>query len=152
MRVGKPVKALPQPMCDYCGARALLARPGDEPYPYRDDHGPVWICTACQAWIGVHSRSTRNVPLGRLADASLREAKSRLHDALEPLAIGKARRDGVNLFEARAKAVRWVATDLGFDPLPASIHALTPAQCDQALSFVEAFLASRRSSTGNPPT
>ncbi|KAA1000925.1 hypothetical protein FVF58_39965 [Paraburkholderia panacisoli] len=144
MRVGKPVKALPQPLCDYCGTRALLARAGDESYPYREDHGPVWICTSCQAWIGVHARSTRNVPLGRLANAQLREAKSHLHDVLEPLVAGKVRRDGVNTFEARAKAIRWVATELGFDPMPGSIHMLTLDQCEQALRYVDAFLAPRR--------
>jgi hypothetical protein len=152
VRVGKPVKALPQPLCDYCGARATLARSGDETYPYRDDHGPVWICTACQAWIGIHARSTRNVPLGRLADAALRDAKSRLHDALEPLVTGKVRRDRVNAFEARAKAIRWVATELGFDPVPASIHAFSLDQCEQALRYVEAFMAARRPTPGDDQT
>ncbi|RZF27401.1 hypothetical protein EVC45_22725 [Paraburkholderia sp. UYCP14C] len=144
MRVGKPVKALPQPSCDYCGSRALLARYGEESYPYRSDQGPLWICTSCQAWIGVYSRSKHNLPLGRLADATLRDAKSKLHDALEPLVAGKVRRDGVNAFEARAKAIRWVATELGFDPVPASIHAFTPEQCEQALHYVEAFVEARR--------
>lgn len=46
MRVGKPVKALPQPVCDYCVTRAVLTRPGDEAYLYRDDHGPLWRCVA----------------------------------------------------------------------------------------------------------
>ncbi|MEM5343993.1 zinc-finger-containing protein [Paraburkholderia azotifigens] len=146
MRVGKPVKALPQPLCDYCGAKAVLARAGDEIYPYRDDHGPVWVCAPCQAWIGIPARSTRHVPLGRLADAALRDAKSRLHDTLEPLVAGKVRRDGVNAFEARAKAIRWVATELGFDPLPNSIHMLSLDQCEQALRYVEAFMAARRTS------
>jgi hypothetical protein len=144
LRVGRPIKALPQPVCDYCGARAIVARAGDEAYPYRDDHGAVWICPPCGAWIGIHARSTRNVPLGRLANAELREAKSRLHDALEPLVAGKIRRDRVNAFEARAKAIRWVASELRFDPLPATIHALSLDQCEQALRYVETFLARRR--------
>jgi hypothetical protein len=144
MRIGRPVKAPPQPVCDYCGQKAVLARTGDTAYPYREDHGPVWICAACQAWIGVHSRSTRNVPLGRLANASLREAKSRLHDALEPLIAAKVRRDAVNLFSARAKALRWIATELGFDPLPPSIHDLTSDQCQNALRYVEAFVKDRQ--------
>ncbi|MFM0046096.1 zinc-finger-containing protein [Paraburkholderia sediminicola] len=147
MRVGRPVKALPQPDCDYCGERALLARADDEAYPYREDHGPLWICTACQAWIGIPSRSTRNVPLGRLADAPLRDAKSRLHDMLEPLVAGKVRRDRVNPFEARAKAIRWAAGELGFDPLPASIHNLSLEQCEQAIRYVEAFIAHRRAAS-----
>ena len=144
LRVGRPVKALPQPDCDYCGKRALLARAGDEAYPYREDHGALWVCTACQAWIGVHSRSTRNVPLGRLADSALRDAKSRLHDTLEPLVAGKIRRDRVNPFEARAKAIRWIASELGFDPVPASLHNLSLEQCEQAIRYVEAFIAQRR--------
>lgn len=148
VRLGRPIKALPQPLCDYCSQRAVLARYGDESYPYREDHGPLWICTACQAWIGIHSRSTRNVPLGRLADSSLRDAKSRLHDTLEPLVAGKIRRDHVNPFEARAKAVRWVATELGFEPVPTTIHNLSLEQCEQAIRYVEAFIAHRR--TGSP--
>lgn len=144
MRVGRPVKALPQPLCDYCGARATLSRYGEAGYPYREDHGVLWICVACEAWIGTHARSTRNLPLGRLADASLRDAKSRLHDALEPLVAGKVRRDGVNAFEARGKAIRWVAAELAFEPVPATIHQLSLDQCEKAIQHVEAFIAQRR--------
>lgn len=144
MRVGRPVKALPQPHCDYCGERAQLARFGDDAYPFRDDYAPVWICTPCQAWIGVQPRSKHHTPLGRLADSALRDAKSRLHDALEPMAAAKARRDNMNLFEARAKALRWAATELGFEPVPHSLHALTLEQCEQALRYVEAWKAQRR--------
>jgi hypothetical protein len=43
----------------------------------------------------------------------LRDAKSRLHDALEPLIAAKMRGDGVNAFEARGKAMKWVIASLG---------------------------------------
>jgi hypothetical protein len=79
-----------------------------------------------------------------LANAALREAKSGLHDALGPLVAAKVRRDAVNPFSARAKALRWVATELGFDPAPASIHDMTIDQCQQALRYVEAFMQARR--------
>ncbi|CAB3755764.1 zinc-finger-containing protein [Paraburkholderia solisilvae] len=146
MRVGRPIKAVPQPVCDYCGERAQLASFGDEIYPYRDDHNAVWICTSCEAWIGVRPRSRHNAPLGRLADATLRDAKSRLHDALEPLAEAKVRRDGVSIFEARAKAVRWVATALGFAPMPPSLHSFSLDQCNQALHYVDTWKAHRDAS------
>ncbi|WP_028202825.1 zinc-finger-containing protein [Paraburkholderia nodosa] len=148
MRVGRPVKALPQPLCDYCGAKAVLARFADEAYPYRDDHGPLWVCTPCEAWIGVPARSTRNVPLGRLANAALRDAKSRLHDALEPLVAAKMRRDKVNAFEARGKAIRWLGEELGFDLANPSIHLLSLEQCEQAIAHIEAFMAARRAEGG----
>jgi hypothetical protein len=148
MRVGRPVKALPQPLCDYCGAKAVLARFADEAYPYRDDHGPLWVCTPCEAWIGVPARSTRNVPLGRLANAALRDAKRRLHDALEPLVAAKMRRDKVNAFEARGKAIRWLGEELGFDLPNPSIHLLSLEQCEQAIAHIEAFMAARRAEGG----
>jgi hypothetical protein len=58
----------------------------------------------------------------------------------------------VNTFEARAKAIRWVATELGFDPMPGSIHMLTLDQCEQALQYVDAFMAARRSAPDNTQT
>ncbi|MBP0633703.1 zinc-finger-containing protein [Cupriavidus sp. AcVe19-1a] len=144
MRVGRPIPAPPQPVCDDCGAKANLARPGDETYPYLEDHGPVWICAACQAWIGVRARSKHNTPLGRLANAALRERKSQLHDALEPLVAAKMRRDGVNSFEARGKAMKWISASLGMEVATPSIHALSLEQCEQAIRYVEEFQASRR--------
>ena len=139
MRVGRPVKPLPQPHCEYCGKAAVLARVGDEAYPYRDDHGPLWICASCQAWIGTFPRSARHVPLGRLADATLRDLKAKLHAALEPLVQAKMRRDGCNVFEARAKGYRWLAKQIGLEPEKGSIHALDAEQCERAIAIVEQF-------------
>jgi hypothetical protein len=140
MRVGRPVPSLPHPCCDYCGAPATLARAGDENYPYREDHGPLWMCAPCQAWIGVFPRSKRNVPLGRLADARLRELKTLLYDALEPLAQAKVRRDGCNVFEARAKGIRWIAQEIGVEsPEKQSIHTFDAEQCERAVEAIQRF-------------
>jgi hypothetical protein len=140
MRVGRPVQALPHPNCDYCGAPASLTRAGEENYPYRDDHGPLWICADCQAWIGIFPRSTRNVPLGRLADARLRELKGQLHAALEPLAQAKVRRDRCSIFEARAKGIRWVMELIGASlPEKGTIHSLDAEQCERAVAAIKEF-------------
>ncbi|KMZ13830.1 Phage protein [Candidatus Burkholderia humilis] len=140
MRVGRPVKLLPHPDCDYCGAPAMLVRSGDEAYPYREDHGPLWMCVPCQAWIGIFPRSTRNVPLGRLADARLRDLKTNLHATLEPLAQAKVRRDGCNIFEARAKGLKWLAQQIGAElPDKSSIHTLNVDQCERTIAVIERF-------------
>ncbi|MDR5773690.1 MULTISPECIES: zinc-finger-containing protein [unclassified Caballeronia] len=144
MRVGRPVKPLPHPDCDYCGAPATLVRSDDEIYPYRDDHGPLWDCAPCQAWIGVFARSTRQVPLGRLADAALRDLKTKLHAALEPLAQAKVRRDACNIFEARAKGLKWLAQQIGADTVKPSIHSLDAAQCERAIAILEEFARTRQ--------
>ncbi|SAK61043.1 hypothetical protein AWB79_02764 [Caballeronia hypogeia] len=147
MRVGKPVKPLPNPHCDYCGMQATLVHAGDDAYPYRDDHGPLWLRADCLAWVGVFPRSTRHVPLGRLADARLRELKAKLHAALEPLVAAKVRRDGCNVFEARAKAMKWLAGEIGADAEKCSIHSLDADQCERAIAVVERF---RRDRTVTP--
>jgi hypothetical protein len=150
MRVGKPVKPLPHPHCDYCAAPATLLNAGDDAYPYRDDHGPLWLCTNCLAWVGVFPRSTRHVPLGRLADARLRELKAKLHAALEPLVAAKVRRDGCNVFEARAKAMKWLAGEIAADTEKCSIHTLDPDQCERAIAVVERFQRARTVTPSEP--
>lgn len=143
MRVARPVSLPPQPHCDYCGAHAVLKGAGDLGYPYRDDRGLFWVCVPCGAWIGVNSRSKKHIPLGRLANATLRQAKSELHDVLEPLVQAKMRRDQCNVYEARSKALRWIAESLGFDPQESNIHRLDEAQCRQAISRVKTWLEER---------
>ncbi len=121
----------------------MLARFGDAAYPYRDEHGELWVCPPCDAWIGIFPRSRRHVPLGRLANAELRQAKSDLHAALEPLVAAKMRRDGCNAFEARAKGIRWLATQLGQDPA-STIHGFDLETCRAAIALVREFLANRQ--------
>lgn len=151
MRVGRPIPAPVRPVCDDCGNIAQLAQTGDSAYPYLEDHGPVWICVPCQAWIGVRPRSRQRAPLGRLANAALRDAKKRLHDALEPLVAAKMRRDGANPFEARGKAIKWLASELDFTLSTPSVHALTREQCEQAIRYVSEFQAARQRSSEQAP-
>lgn len=71
--------------CDYCGREALLVS-GRDIYPHRPDLYSLkfWSCSPCGAWVGCHKRSNA-VPLGRLADADLRKAKSAAHAAFDPI-------------------------------------------------------------------
>jgi hypothetical protein len=146
MRVGRPVQPLPQPICDYCAAKAVLVRLGEDGYPYRDDRGPLWICAACEAWIGIFSRSTRHVPLGRLANAELRNWKTKLHEALEPLVAVKVRRDSCTVFEARAKVYRWLASEMQLDEKRCHINLFDAEQCEGAIRIIERFAHARGSS------
>ena len=147
MRVGRPVQALPHPNCDYCGAKATLVRPGEAAYPYQDGHGPLWLCEPCEAWIGIFARSTRNLPLGRLANGELRVWKAKLHAALEPMAEAKARRDGVSIFEARSKGYKWLAGELKIEPKACNINLLDLEQCRAAIGVIEQFEQNRRAAT-----
>jgi hypothetical protein len=148
MRVARPIKLAPQPKCDYCGADAVLKSAQDAGYPYRDERGAFWVCVPCGAWIGVNARSKMRLPLGRMANATLRQAKSELHDVLEPLVQAKMRRDRCNVYEARSKALRWIAESLGLSPKDRSIHRLNEVQCRQAIARVKSWLEERHARHG----
>lgn len=86
-----------KPICDYCGMAARLVT-GRELYPHREDLQTVnaWKCDPCDAWVGCHRPGVRvqlngvpvisdgTLPLGRLANSELRNAKQRAHAVFDP--------------------------------------------------------------------
>ena len=76
--------------CDYCGNAARLVG-GDVIYPHRPDlyAKRFWRCAECDAYVGCHAAGNGygdgDRPLGRLANAELREAKSAAHASFDPL-------------------------------------------------------------------
>ena len=81
--------------CPYCGCVAPLVT-GEEVYPHRRDlyAKQFYACLPCGAWVGCHPGTTK--PLGRLANAHLRQAKMRVHALLDPLwRSGAAKRSTV---------------------------------------------------------
>lgn len=97
-------------ICDYCGRAAELVA-GDDIYPHRPDLKALrfWRCVPCGAYVGCHKAGngygdgTR--PLGRLANAELRAAKSAAHAAFDPLWKSRQMR--------RSDAYRWLSDALG---------------------------------------
>lgn len=71
------------PVCPYCGSKSRLTT-GTEIYPKRKDlhRKYFYVCAPCDAYVGCHRDTIR--PLGRLADALLRAAKSAAHQAFDP--------------------------------------------------------------------
>jgi hypothetical protein len=72
------------PRCPYCHQFSELVG-GKEIYPHRAD---LWVkkfylCRVDDAYVGTHINT--DIPLGRLADAALRKAKSQAHAAFDPL-------------------------------------------------------------------
>lgn len=71
-----------QPICPYCHQFARLV---DSAIVYGRSYGKMWLCSPCRAWVGVHKNSLSHKPLGRLANAELREWKQQAHRAFDPL-------------------------------------------------------------------
>jgi len=95
--------------CPYCGELAALV---DSKTVYRKSYGNIWLCTPCQAWVGVHRDDGKNRPLGTLANAETRFARQMAHDRFDPLwknLLGEGRSKN----KVRGEVYAWLARHLG---------------------------------------
>lgn len=115
--------------CPYCGGPAALVD-GRVVYPHRPDLADqrFWRCAPCDAYVGCHRGTTR--PMGRLADASLRDAKMRAHAAFDRLwqLSGMTRKD----------AYRWLARALGISTVGCHIGEFDLAMCLRVVDACDA--------------
>lgn len=111
-------------LCDYCGKPAHFV---DSAIVYHGiSYGMIWYCPDCQAWVGVH-RGT-NVPLGRLANAQLRDWKRAAHAAFDPLWRGKTP------FTRRA-AYAWLSGEMNLPPEKTHIGMFDIDQCRKVIEI-----------------
>lgn len=127
------------PLCPYCGAIAALVD-GNVIYPYRHDlaHKKFWRCQICpDAYVGCHEGT--ETPLGRLADAKLRLAKSHAHAVFDPIWERKMVRDQISKHEARGKGYAWLAGQLGIDPKDCHIGMFDVETCMRTVIICRPF-------------
>jgi len=89
--------------CDYCQQPADLVT-GRVLYPYREDlyQNNFWRCVPCGAYVGCHKGT--NKPLGNLANAQLRKARTATHAIFDSIwKSGEC---------TRSEAYRWLAYEL----------------------------------------
>ena len=117
-----------EPRCPYCGYKAKLVT-GADVYPSRRDlrAKKLWRCAPCQAWVGCHPGTT--TPLGRLANAELRQAKMRAHAAFDPVWKAKIA-EGLSKHHARGSAYKWLAEQIGVEREDCHIGMFDVALCD----------------------
>lgn len=129
-------------ICPYCNNPAQLVG-GDTIYPYRPDLARLrfWACLPCDARVGCHGGSTR--PLGRLANAELRQAKMEAHAAFDPLWKFHTFRNGYQTMTRNA-AYGWLAGQLGINRADCHIGMFDVAQCRRVVEVCQARLAERR--------
>ncbi len=124
------------PTCPYCQKPAELVT-GAVIYPHRRDLAKqkFWECRPCSAWVGCHlpgnGQGDGTTPLGRLANAELRQAKQRAHAAFDPL--WRERR------MTRRQAYAWLAEAMGMPVAEVHIGAFDVGQCRQVVEAVAKF-------------
>lgn len=120
--------------CPYCNKPAKLVS-GDKIYTRRPDLHALnfWLCPPCDAYVGCHRPGARTedgisdgtMPLGRLANAELRRAKSKAHAAFDP--IWKFKR------MSRKSAYRWLAKKLGIPEAQCHIGYFDVEMCERTI-------------------
>ena len=112
--------------CPYCDQSAKLVT-GKTVYPHRRDlwRKRFWVCFPCDARCGCHG--TTDKPLGRLANAELREAKMRAHAAFDP----RWKRGP----HGRSAEYKWLAHELGIDVQECHIGMFDVETCDRVVGL-----------------
>jgi hypothetical protein len=103
-------------------------------YPHRPDLSRLrfWRCAPCVAWVGCHKGTTK--PLGRLANARLRQAKMDAHAAFDPLWKFHTFKDGYQTMTRNA-AYAWLAEQLGIELVDCHIGLMNLEQCRKVVEI-----------------
>tara|TARA_Y100001968_G_C19454148_1_gene770954 strand:- start:2015 stop:2446 length:432 start_codon:yes stop_codon:yes gene_type:complete len=110
--------------CQYCKNKAQFSFIHDR---------PVWICHACDAWIGVHVNTDK--PLAELANRELRDLKKKAHFYFGILWHEKAKKDGCTQDKAKESAYKWLAGKLKVDHGKCRIEYFDTEQCKLTINL-----------------
>lgn len=120
------------PVCPYCGVEGVLRH-----LPNSNGRGMFrrWECPmpGCDARVGVHRDSKRGAPLGTMARATRREARTFAHADFDPLWKG-------GHFPSRNAAYAWLAEALGIPVERCHIAEFDEAQCFAVRLAVHRFM------------
>lgn len=135
--------------CPYCGRPSVFVD-SKEIYNGRS-YGMIYLCRPCKAWVGCHKGTA--TPLGRLANAELREWKKRAHAAFDPcwdamLASGESK----SRSHVRGIAYNALAESLGVPVVECHIGMFDVDRCKQVVEVCAVWAVSGipRRSRGNP--
>lgn len=124
-------------LCDYCQSPALMVS-GAYLFPDRPDlaHKKFYRCDPCDAHVGCHEPNAQHgltgvEPLGRLANAELRQAKYMAHRYFDPLWRGGRMK--------RKSAYKWLAGQLGIKPDECHIGMFDLAGCAAVVAAVKSY-------------
>ena len=117
--------------CPYCGSQALL-RPASVVHERTAPGEKVYVCArypACDAYVSVHRESL--LPMGTLADKSLRQKRRQAH-----IALNRLWEQGLM---TRKEAYRWLQVQLGLPENEAHIGRFSAFRCEQVMNLCGRF-------------
>jgi hypothetical protein len=116
------------PKCPYCGEVAFL-RSGKEFFPGKKEveRRNFWSCDPCDAYTGTDPKDNIT-PVGRLANAELREAKRAFHFCFDPL--------WKKMGNGRHQSYTWLAGHMGILPEQCHSSLFDVDQCKRAIQII----------------
>lgn len=123
-------------ICPYCKQLPEYID-SKEVYDSGVSYGMIYCCRPCKAWVGVHKGTS--IPLGRLANAELREWKIKAHASFDPL-WRKKMEQGLKKGKARRLAYDWLAKEMDLPNLLCHIALFDIDQCKQVISICKPYL------------
>lgn len=120
------------PTCPICGNAAELVA-GKKLFPKLLGLKTTWFwrCEPCDAHVGCHPGST--TPLGMLATARTRNARTRAHRAFDSLWNPPQR---TSTTFTRTKAYEWLSQALGIPPVLCHIGMFDEDTCERVIAAV----------------
>lgn len=112
------------PICPYCNKPSVKVT-GKVIYPFRKDlfSKKFYHCSPCDAYVGCHPGT--EMPLGRLANAELRQAKMRAHAAFDPYWLTQEM--------TRSNAYRLLANNLNIPTNECHIGMFDVETCEEVI-------------------
>lgn len=117
--------------CSYCGSKAHL-RPASVVHKQAAPGEEVYVCArfpACDAYVSAHRDS--HLPMGTLADKSLRQKRRQAH-----IALNRLWEQGLM---TRKEAYRWLQVQLGLPESEAHIGHFSAYRCEQVIDLCSQF-------------
>ena len=111
-------------ICPYCAGKVIFT--DSAPLYGGKSYGMVYLCTNCNASVGVHKGT--NKPFGTLANTALKLKRMEVHRVFD----GWWQQCGLR----RSQAYKWLADQMELPIYRTHIGEFDMAQCEQAIQLV----------------
>lgn len=123
------IDVIPIPtICRYCGSEVVFTS-NAEIYGKEYGNGKCYLCRNCKAFVGVHTGT--NIPLGTLANYTLRSARMLAHGYFDALWKEPTRE------MTRYDAYKWLANKMGLKLKETHIGLFEKEQCEKVVDLVK---------------
>lgn len=123
--------ALPVPeICNCCSGKVEVKTHIDVYGKNYGNYPWVYLCCMCGAYVGMHPNT--NIPLGTLADAKTRKARTSCKPVFE--------RIWKSGYMPRTEAYRWLANELGISRAECHFGLFTESMCNLARDACRRYL------------